>query len=58
MRIPLGYTEKIGRCIIKKVRDYGYKYHVHYGSSFRQFGTIGKAREFANAYYTTHAPRL
>jgi hypothetical protein len=47
MRLPIGYIEKRGRCTIKKVRDYGYKYHVFYGQCFRQFATIGKAREFA-----------
>lgn len=47
MRLPIGYIEKRGRCTIKKVRDYGYKYRVYYAQSFRQFATIGQAREFA-----------
>lgn len=54
MRLNLGYTERLGRCIIKKVRDYGYKYHVYYGQSFRQFATIGKARAFATDYHQHH----
>ena len=47
MRKPLGYIEKRGRCVIKKVSDYGYKYHVFFGTSFKRFATIQKAREFA-----------
>ena len=52
---PLNYTERLGRCIIKKVRDYGYKYRVSFGTSFRQFAAIGQAREFAREDYRTHA---
>lgn len=47
MRIRIGYTERLGRCVLKKVREYGYKYHVYVGESFYRFATIGKAREFA-----------
>ena len=44
---PLNYTEHIGRCIIRKVREYGYKYRVTYGPCSKQFATIQKARDFA-----------
>ena len=54
MRLQIGYIEKLGRCTIKKVRDYGYKYKVFFGQSYRQFATIGKARQFALEDWQAH----
>lgn len=47
MRLPLGHIEHIGRCTIKKVCEYGYKYRVFVGSSVHKFATIRLARNFA-----------
>lgn len=43
---PIGYIEKHGRCIIKKVMAYGKKYIVYEGQCFWRFATIHQAREF------------
>ena len=48
MRKPLGYIEKKGSCIIKKVSNYGKKYKVFKGMSFWRFATIQQARKFAS----------
>ena len=44
---PLGYMEKIGSCVIKKVSHYGKKYIVYKGQLFYRFADLRKAREFA-----------
>lgn len=41
---PIGYIEKIGRCIIKKVQNYGMKYRVSEGQVAWHFADIHKAR--------------
>ena len=45
---PIGYIEKVGRCIIKKVSSYGRKYVVYEGQCFWRFATIHQARAFAS----------
>ena len=44
---PLGYMERRGSCIIKKVSSYGKKYIVYEGQCFWRFATIQQARTFA-----------
>ena len=44
---PIGYIEQIGRCVIKKVANYGKKYIVYEGMCFWRFADIHKARKFA-----------
>ena len=55
---PIGHMERLGRCVIKKVQDYGYKYHVYAGVIRHKFATIKKAREFAYQDFLSHATQL
>lgn len=47
---PIGYMEKVGSCIIKKVSNYGKKYTVYKGMCSWRFADIHKAREFASTH--------
>ena len=44
---PIGYIEKIGGCVLKKVSAYGKKYIVYKGCYYCRFATIQQARLFA-----------
>jgi len=44
---PIGYIERIGRCVIKKVSLYGKKYIVYEGQVFWRFATLRRARHHA-----------
>ena len=53
---PIGYIEKLGRCLIKKVGNYGKKYIVYEGQCFWRFATIRQAREFVyHRFNVTHS---
>jgi hypothetical protein len=52
MRLPLGYIEKRGGCVIKKVREYGYKYVVYIGCTCYRFASITQARTFVDKSLT------
>lgn len=44
---PVGYIERVGDCIIKKVANYGKKYIVYQGRCFWRMATIRQARLLA-----------
>lgn len=47
MKKPVGYIEKVGRCTIKKVQHYGYKYRLFIGQCFYKFASLEQARAYA-----------